>query len=142
MSDRRNGEVEIISGVAAENKIPQERSHSRDQFLGRFGATLARAIQQKRTYYRGIPPADILTKCTEQFRRATGVQPESLFGGATMNMKPVAKGNDQYRQIVGNVICWKALTDPLLYQIPVEESYSKVCVIAVVPAVVPRAATA
>ena len=69
MSDRRNGEVEIISGFAAENEIPQERSHSRDQLLDRFSATLAHAIQQKRTYSLGIPPADIFTKCMEQRKR-------------------------------------------------------------------------
>jgi hypothetical protein len=30
MGDRRNGEVEIISGFAAEDEIPQERSHGCD----------------------------------------------------------------------------------------------------------------
>jgi hypothetical protein len=30
MGDRRNGKVEIISGFAAEDEIPQESSHGRD----------------------------------------------------------------------------------------------------------------
>src|ERR1039458_10564165 len=84
MSDRRNGKVEIFSGFAAENEIPQESSHSRNQLLGRFGATLARAIQQERAYYLGVPLADVFTKCMEQFRRATGVKPESRLRSATM----------------------------------------------------------
>jgi hypothetical protein len=62
MGYRRNGEVEIISGFAAENEIPQERSHRCDQPLGRFRATLARAIQQKRTDSLGIPLTDIFPK--------------------------------------------------------------------------------
>ena len=125
MSDGRNGEVEIVSGIAAENEISQERSYSRNQLLGCFSATLARTIQQKRTYYLGIPLADVFTKFIEQFRRATGVKPDSRLGSATMYMKPVAECNDQCRQIVGNIIPLKALTDSLLNQIPVEEFYSK-----------------
>jgi hypothetical protein len=65
MSDRRNGEVEIVSGLSAENEIPQESSHGRDQLLCCFGSTLARAIQQKRAYCLGIPLADIFTEYME-----------------------------------------------------------------------------
>jgi hypothetical protein len=78
----------------------------------------------------------------DQFRRATGVIPESPLSNATMYVKPVAESNDQCRQIVGNFISRKALPYALLNQIPVEEFYSKASVIAGFPAVVPRAATA
>src|SRR6266702_4421385 len=142
MSDRWNGEVEIVSGIAAENEIPQERPNGRNQLLGRFSATPTRAIQQKCTYHLGIPLAHIFTKCIEQFRCATGVQPKSRLGSATMHMKPVAEGNDQCRQVVGNAIGRTALTDALLYQLPVEKFYSKASVIAGLPSVVPRATTA
>jgi hypothetical protein len=141
MSDRRNGEVEIASDLAAENEIPQEGSHGRDQLLGRFGSTLARAIQQERAHCQGIPLADIFTKYMEQFQRTTGVQPESRLSSATMHLEPVAKGNDQCRKIVADIY-GKALTDSLLNQIPVEELYSKVCVITGLPTVGLRAATA
>jgi hypothetical protein len=124
MSDRRNGEVEIVSGIAAENEISQERSHGRNQFLGCFSATLARAIQQKRTYSLGVPPADIFTKCMEQFSRATAVIPESPLGNATMYMKPVAECGHQCGLIVPNFIVLMVPAHPALNQMPVKELYS------------------
>jgi hypothetical protein len=51
MSDCWNGEVEIVSDIAAENEIPQERPDGRNQLLGCFTATPAGAIQQKRSYH-------------------------------------------------------------------------------------------
>jgi len=44
MSDRRDGEIQIRSGLAPETEITQERSQRGDQLLRRFGSALVRAI--------------------------------------------------------------------------------------------------
>jgi hypothetical protein len=134
MSDCRNGEVEIVPGLAAETEITQESSQRGDQLLSRSSPTLARTIQQKLPNSLDSPPAYIFAKSVKQLSGATTIKPKCGFGRTAMSPKPIAESSHEDQLIVtvrGRTV--RANTE--LDQISVKELYSKTCVVTRLSAV-------